>query len=212
MDVFGRNYLKGVPNELNIACIKDEEAVWSVLGSSENKVKPYDGAIFGHPCMAYLENASLGGKTQQLGSIKPFTHFYIESLNIAGIIKCAEYPITNDKIRRSFDRAAYIVQQMMDHRWVAEQTNEYGEDILLTLDITKRYDGRRIVFDEPIYFEHNNKYYLITDIKSLGNNQYKRTIYEVDRYGGNRRFLNSEELASLGIQENMLVDTNYKIW
>lgn len=61
---------------------------------------------------------------------------------------------------------------MTDHVWLNEDNTPF------VTDITRNWRGEKISY-KKFFFRRNGKTYQITNIESLGNNTYKRTIQEV---------------------------------
>jgi hypothetical protein len=100
-----------------------------------------DGACYSNPFYQILQNNSLGGA--RVGLIKKtFTHFYDEKTGTAGIFKDAEFPLTNEWIRRS-TRYQKMMRNMTDRIW----RNQDGTPAVV--DITTDYKGNPIEFINP---------------------------------------------------------------
>jgi predicted protein tyrosine phosphatase len=83
----------------------------------------------------------LGGA--RVGTIKKtFTHYYDEKTGTGGIIKTAEFPLTNEYIRRS-KFYKIMMKNMTDRIW----RNANG--VPCEVDITTDYEGKPIVFHNP---------------------------------------------------------------
>jgi hypothetical protein len=100
-----------------------------------------DGACYTNPFYQILQNNSLGGA--RVGLIKKtFTHYYDEKTGTAGIFKDAEFPLTNEWIRRS-KRYQTLMRNMTDRVW----RNENG--YLAEVDILRDFNGNLIEFTNP---------------------------------------------------------------
>jgi hypothetical protein len=100
MHQFLLNLLDGVPPEINMAPIKDVKDKFITISGDSFDITPFDGATFVNPFFAILENNSLCGA--KVGKIKKtFIHAYNHKTGTGIIIKDAEYPLTNEYIRRS---------------------------------------------------------------------------------------------------------------
>lgn len=205
MHSFQKNLLQGIPGEINIALMSDVEDIFETVSGDTHTLAPFDGATFGNPFFTILENYSLGGAKVGLNK-KTFTHFYDQRTGTGGIIKTAEFPLTNNNIRNS-KFYQVMMQNMTDRIWL----NEDGTPAIV--DVTKDYENEAIIFTNPnsqkdgqLYFQNEKgEYYAILSIQSLGNNQYTRTIQQVDRNGN---ILEGQSPVS----ENFVINTNYKLW
>lgn len=210
MHEFQLNLLHGIPSEINVAAMPDPKDYFETISGDSFDIKPYDGATFTNPFFQILQNNSLGGA--RVGLIKKtFTHYYNEKTGTGGIIKTAEFPLTNEFIRRS--RFYEIMMQNMTDRVWREQNGQLSQ-----IDITKDYNGNNIDFrnsdsvDGTTYYQDSitGEYYAFT-IQSLGNNKYQRIIQRVDKYG----IPTEEAHPETGNDGNNIiwtVDTNYKLW
>lgn len=196
MHPFQLNLLNGIPEEYNIAVIDDIKDYQGTIDGSINEIKPFDGATFVNPFVVILENNSLGGAKAGITK-KQFVHFKDERTGTGGIIKTAGFGITNEWMRNS-PFIEGMMQQMTDHVWL----NMDGSPAII--DITRDYKGNPIVYNN-LFFKQNGKFYQMTRIDSLGNNQYVRTIHEVSPYG---RIVGEAVIDQVPIT----VDTNYKLW
>lgn len=209
MYAFSLNTLQGIPETYNIAVIRDITKIVSILESSGQKIKPYDGATFVNAFINYLENNSLGGNRAGTDK-KQFVHFKNERTGIGGIIKTAGFAITNDRIRRSPNGWGNMHKQTSDHVWL----NEDGTKIdIRNIDLTKSFNGIDLVKTlGTMYFAKNGQQYAI--VKWLRNNDgtYTRVIAKVTPTGTIGDVLTNEELSSLNIEHTMAIDSNYKLW
>lgn len=206
MHAMQKNLLQGIPETINIAIMPDVKDSFITISGDPyiNEIKPYDGATFTNPFYQILQNYSLGGA--KVGLIKKtFTHYYDEKTGTGGIIKTAEFPLTNEYIRRS-KFYGIMMQNMTDRIW----RNQDGTPA--TVDITTSYTGKPIVFSNPesdqgyMYFQDSEtgEYYMFNITKSEKPNTYIRTIQKVDENG-----IPTQDKPT---SEEWVVDTNYKLW
>lgn len=229
MHSFLKGLIQGIPDEINIAIMSDPYDYFQTISGEIFDIKPFDGATFENPFFGEMENASLGGAKVGVNK-KTFTHYYDERTGTGGIIKTANFPLTNDRIRGSkfYQR---MMRNMTDRIW----KNEDGSNFIIKQDghedynetRTKAvfyvssnnlvdYNGHQIEFTNSndvsgrLYFKQNGKYYHIASIEYLGNNQFRRYLQEVNIYG---QALDSKSNPTEIISEEIqLVDTNYKLW
>ena len=195
MHAFQLNLLNGIPEYYNLAVIDDIHDTQGTIIGLDNDIKPFDGATFVNPFVVILENNSLGGARAGI-SKKQFVHFKNETTGTGGIIKTAGFGLTNDWIRNSpfLER---MMRKMTDHIWLNEDSTPF------VTDITKNWNGDKINY-KKFFFKRNGKTYQITNIESLGNNTYRRTIQEVTSDGNP---------IGEALQGNKIViDSNYKLW
>ena len=195
MHAFQLNLLNGIPEYYNLAVIDDIHDTQGTIIGLDNDIKPFDGATFVNPFVVILENNSLGGARAGI-SKKQFVHFKNETTGTGGIIKTAGFGLTNDWIRNSpfLER---MMRKMTDHIWLNEDSTPF------ITDITKNWNGDKINY-KKFFFKRNGKTYQITNIESLGNNTYRRTIQEVTSDGNP---------VGKALQGNRIViDSNYKLW
>lgn len=195
MHAFQLNLLNGIPEYYNLAVIEDIHDTQGTIIGLDNDIKPFDGATFVNPFVVILENNSLGGARAGI-SKKQFIHFKNETTGTGGIIKTAGFGLTNDWIRNSpfLER---MMRKMTDHVWLNEDSTPF------ITDITKNWNGDKINY-KKFFFKRNGKTYQITNIESLGNNTYRRTIQEVTSDGNP---------VGKALQGNRIViDSNYKLW
>lgn len=195
MHAFQLNLLNGIPEYYNLAVIDDIHDTQGTIIGLDNDIKPFDGATFVNPFVVILENNSLGGARAGI-SKKQFVHFKNETTGTGGIIKTAGFGLTNDWIRNSpfLER---MMRKMTDHVWLNEDSTPF------ITDITRNWRGDKINY-KKFFFKRNGKTYQITNIESLGNNTYRRTIQEVTSDG------NPIGKALQG--NNIVIDSNYKLW
>lgn len=195
MHAFQLNLLNGIPEYYNLAVIDDIHDTQGTIIGLDNDIKPFDGATFVNPFVVILENNSLGGARAGI-SKKQFVHFKNETTGTGGIIKTAGFGLTNDWIRNSpfLER---MMRKMTDHIWLNEDSTPF------VTDITKNWNGDKINY-KKFFFKRNGKTYQITNIESLGNNTYRRTIQEVTSDG------NPAGEALQG--KRIVIDSNYKLW
>ena len=195
MHAFQLNLLNGIPEYYNIAVIDDIHDTQGTIIGLDNDIKPFDGATFVNPFVVVLENNSLGGARAGI-SKKQFVHFKNETTGTGGIIKTAGFGLTNDWIRNSpfLER---MMRKMTDHVWLNEDSTPF------TTDITRNWRDDKINY-KKFFFKRNGKTYQITNIESLGNNTYRRTIQEVTPDGNPV----GKELQG----NEIVIDSNYKLW
>ena len=232
MHSFLKNLVQGIPDEINIALMPDTiDQFETISGDVYRDITPLDGATFGNPFFTILENNSLGGARVGINK-KTFTHYYDERTGTGGIIKTAEFPLTNNNIRNS-KFYQIMMKNMTDRIWL----NEDGTPAIV--DITKDYNDQPILFTNPnsqengqLYFQNSDgRYYAIIAISSQGNNSYFRVLQEVDktgkaigeqviedingnlfRQGEQGNFQNIETNEVVEELQPKIVDTNYKLW
>lgn len=202
MHEFQLNLLNGIPEEYNVAVIEDIKDYQGTIMGLVNEIKPFDGATFVNPFVVILENNSLGGARAGITK-KQFVHFKNERTGGGGIIKTAGFGLTNDWIRNS-PFLQKMMEKMTDHVWLDE------EGLPAIVDITKDYMNNTLSH-KNMYFEQNGKVFEIVRIESLGNNQYRRVLREIqiDQNG------NPIKKAYVGgeiVSEPTLVNTNYALW
>jgi hypothetical protein len=78
----------------------DPHDALSTVSGETFDIKPFDGCTFECPWFGEMENASLGGAKVGVNK-KTFTHYYDARTGTGGIIKTANFPLTNDRIRGS---------------------------------------------------------------------------------------------------------------
>lgn len=195
MHEFQLNLLNGIPEYYNLAVIEDINDIQGVITGKNHRIKPFDGATFVNPFIVYLENYSLGGASAGI-SKKQFVHFKNESTGTGGMIKTAGFGLTNDWIRNS-PFLETMMKKMTNHIWLNEDNSQF------ITDITKNWKGEKINY-QKFFFKRNGKMYQITNIESLGNNTYNRTIQEVSQDGN--------PIGNPYIEKNIVVNTNYKLW
>ncbi len=195
MHAFQLNLLNGIPEYYNLAVIDDIHDTQGTIIGLDNDIKPFDGATFVNPFVVILENNSLGGARAGI-SKKQFVHFKNETTGTGGIIKTAGFGLTNDWIRNSpfLER---MMRKMTDHVWLNEDNTPF------ITDITRNWRGDKINY-KRFFFKRNGKTYQITNIESLGNNTYRRTVQEVTSDG------NPVGEALQG--NSIVIDSNYKLW
>lgn len=217
MHSFLKGLLQGVPDEINIAIMDDPKDYFTTISGDKFDIKPFDGCTFENPFFGEMENASLGGAKVGVNK-KTFTHFYDSRTGTGGIIKTANFPLTNDRIRGSkfYQR---MMQNMTDRVW----KNQNGTDFIIPSqdsNVLVDYNGNPIEFTNPndlrgeLYFKRGNQYFKIISIEYLGNNRFRRYIQEVDEQGlaqdtdGNSTDIIIDDAEFL--QEP--INTNYKMW
>lgn len=226
MHEFQLNLLKGIPESYNIAVIDDIEDFQGTITGIINKIKPFDGATYVNPFVVLLENYALCGARAGITK-KQFVHFKNERTGGGGIIKTAGFGLTNDWIRNS-PFLQLMMQKMTDHVWLNEP-NADGEASPAIVNITRNYRGYPITLKNR-YFEKEGNVYEIVRVESLGNNQYRRVIQQIEVDEENRPMVDShigEELIEdrngklwlnstcndLWVRENTdIINTNYKLW
>ena len=229
MHSFLKNLIQGIPDEINIAIMDDPHDALSTVSGETFDIKPFDGCTFECPWFGEMENASLGGAKVGVNK-KTFTHYYDARTGTGGIIKTANFPLTNDRIRGSkfYQR---MIRNMTDRTW----KNQNGTDFIIPQDgyedfdetRNKRvfyvssnslvdYNGNPIEFTNSndingqLYFKQNGKYYHIASIEYLGNNQFRRYIQQVDIYG--RALDENDNPTEIIPEEVQIINSNYKLW
>ena len=229
MHSFLKGLIQGIPDEINIAIMDDPHDAFSTVSGDTFDIKPFDGCTFENPWFGEMENASLGGAKVGVNK-KTFTHYYDARTGTGGIIKTANFCITNDRIRGSkfYQR---MIRNMTDRVW----KNQNGTDFIIPQDgymdyneernegvfyVSSNnlvdYNGNPIEFTNPndingqLYFKQGEKYYHIASIEYLGNNQFRRYLQEVDIQGrAQDKSGNPTEIFAEDIQT---VNSNYKLW
>lgn len=229
MHSFLKGLIQGIPDEINIAIMDDPHDSFSTVSGDKFDIKPFDGCTFECPWFGEMENASLGGAKVGVNK-KTFTHYYDARTGTGGIIKTANFCITNDRIRGSkfYQR---MIRNMTDRTW----KNQNGTDFVIPQDgytdwneertasvfyVSSNnlvdYNGNPIEFTNPndingqLYFKQNGKYYHIVSIEYLGNNQFRRYLQEVNIYG---QAIDSEGNSTEIISEEaQTINSNYKLW
>ncbi len=202
MHEFQLNLLNGIPEVYNLAVIDDIHDEQGTIMGLLNDIKPFDGATFVNPFVVLLENFALGGARAGI-SKKQFVHFKNERTGGGGIIKTAGFGLTNDWIRNS-PFLQKMMQKMTNHVWL----NEDGSPAIV--NITKDYKGNQITLNNR-YFEQNGRVFEIIRIESLGNNQYRRVIQEIqiDQY---KRPLVNSHIGPEITESPKIINTNYLLW
>lgn len=230
MHSFLLNLIQGIPQEINIAIMPDVKDSFQTISGDQfiGDIKAFDGATFENPFFGILENYSLRGAKVGINK-KTFTHYYDERTGTGGIIKTANFSLTNEGIRRSkfYQR---MIRNMSDRIWRKQDETPFiiPQDSYKDWDETRTqavtyvqsnnlvdYNGNVISFTNPtdiqgnLYFksvdnEGNVHYYKINSIEYLGKNQFDRHLQEVDEQG---RIISDNEIV-----ENVLVNSNYKLW
>ena len=229
MHSFLKGLIQGIPDEINIAIMDDPHDAFSTVSGDTFDIKPFDGCTFENPWFGEMENASLGGAKVGVNK-KTFTHYYDARTGTGGIIKTANFPLTNDRIRGSkfYQR---MIRNMTDRTW----KNQNGTDFIIPQDGYEDFDetrtkgvfyvnsnnlvdynGNPIEFTNPndingsLYFKQNGKYYNIVSVEYLGNNQFRRYLQEVDIQGrAQDKNGNPTEMFAEDIQT---INSNYKLW
>ena len=215
MHSFLKNLIQGIPSEINIAIMDDPHDLFSTISGDTFDIKPFDGCTFECPWFGEMENASLGGAKVGVNK-KTFTHYYDARTGTGGIIKTANFCITNDRVRGSkfYQR---MIRNMTDRTW----KNQDGSNFIIpkdeTFNVLTDYNKNLIEFTNPndinngqLYFKQNGKYYNIVSIEYLGNNQFRRYLQQVDVQG---RAFDENNNPTKVISENIqIVDSNYKLW
>lgn len=213
MHPFIQNLIQGIPPEINIAIMPDLIDTLQTVSGDVFDLKPFDGATFENPFFGLMENASLGGaKVGQ--NKKTFTHYYDQRTGTGGIIKTANFPLSNYLIRRS-DFYKVMMQNMTDRVW----KDKSGKDFILPKSNGQLidYNGKIIELtntssqDGRLYFEKDGKYYKIQKVEVVGSGSLLRILQEVDKNGNVIR----EEFVEHTTNEDSVlydVNTNYKLW
>lgn len=233
MHSFLKGLLQGVPDEINIAIMDDPKDYFTTVSGDKFDIKPFDGCTFEDPFFGEMENASLGGAKVGVNK-KTFTHYYDARTGTGGIIKTANFSLTNDRIRGSkfYQR---MMQNMTDRTW----KNQNGTDFIIPQDGYEdwdetrtqtafyvqsnnlvNYNGEQIELTNPndlrgeLYYKENGKYFRIVSIEYLGNNMFKRYIQEVNKQG----VAQDEKDNPTEIYEDTSeflqnpINSNYKLW
>ena len=205
MHAFQKGLIQGIPNEINVAIIPNTNDEYETIIGEIYKMDADDGACYSNPFYQVLQNNSLGGA--RVGLIKKtFTHYYDEQTGTAGIFKDAEFPLTNEWIRRSL-RYQNMMRNMTDRVW----RNEDGS--LAEVDILRDFKGNLIEFINPnctrqgqLFYRDSTdgKYYAFWIKNGQTPNSYIRTVQEVDE--------NGMAVGEMIDQPEVVVDTNFKLW
>lgn len=196
MHEFQIGILNGIPTEYNVAVVDQIHDAQPTIHGEISDIQPFDGATFVNPFVVILENNSLGGASAGITK-KQFVHFKDSHTGTGGIIKTAGFGLTNDWIRNS-QFLQRMMKKMTDHVWL----NENGTPAII--DIFRGYKGEvSYNFNNIFYFKQGGKFFKAS-INSLGNNQYQRTLQEIDITG--------KEIGQPILEEVQLVNTNYKLW
>lgn len=219
MHIFLLKQLNGIPTYYNIANIQDIKDLVFNIGGDLAEVKPFDGATFVDPIIVHLENNSLNG--ERAGNHKKqFVHFYDESTGTGGIIKTAGFGLNNSWMRQS---------PFLERMFMKMENRPFSEVVNITKSQTgingelKPIDYGEFYYKVPTLVEDvfgenkwQNKFFKVTDIKSVGNNAngwpiYEETVVEVDKKGNPIGLPQTRTITD----ENGLpvqADTNYKVW
>lgn len=217
MQQFLLGEINGVPEYYNIAVIEDDTDSGIIVYTDNAETKPYDGATFDNPFIAYLENLALGG--QAVGSVKKcFGHAKIQQLGAGIIIKTANFPLTNDNMRNSF-RLQNLMRKMTDIQWM----NPDGSPAMV--DILHDYKGDVIAYgnisDNPdehgIFFKDNTgRAYRVTQIRRNSDGTFSRIIQEVNINNADEtigeEFIEFDEVNGQQIPKTWIINSNYKLW
>ena len=206
MHAFQKNLLQGIPSEINVAIIPNSKDVYeTIIGETFDIKAADDGACYTNPFYQILQNNSLGGA--RVGLIKKtFTHFYDEKTGTGGIFKDAEFPLTNEWIRRS-TRYQKLMRNMTDRVW----RNSNGTPA--TVNILQDYNGNPIEFVNPncvrqgqLFYRNpvNGKYYAFWIKNGSQPNSYIKTVQRVDEHG--------MAIEKPHDEPEEIIDTNYKLW
>lgn len=205
MHAFQKGLIQGIPNEINVAIIPNTNDEYETIIGEIYKMDADDGACYSNPFYQILQNNSLGGA--RVGLVKKtFTHYYDEQTGTAGIFKDAEFPLTNEWIRRSL-RYQNLMRNMTDRVW----RNEDGS--LAEVDILRDFKGNLIEFINPnctrqgqLFYRDSTdgKYYAFWIKNGQTPNSYIRTIQEVDE--------NGMAVGEMIDQPEVVVNTNFKLW
>lgn len=205
MHAFQKGLIQGIPDEINVAIIPNSNDEYETIIGEKYKMDADDGACYTNPFYQILQNNSLCGA--RVGLIKKtFTHYYDEQTGTAGIFKDAEFPLTNEWIRRSL-RYQNLMRNMTDRVW----RNEDGS--LAEVDILRDFKGNLIEFINPnctrqgqLFYRDSTtgKYYAFWIRNGQTPNSYIRTVQEVDE--------NGVAIGEMEDQPEIIVDTNFKLW
>ena len=195
MHLFQLNQLNGVPEDANIAIIKEDfDLLYNLQGRLDNGVSPYDGATFTNPIMNYLENDSLNGS--RVGNNKKiFIHYYDPRTGNGGIVKTAGFSITNNTMRASImDRN--MAKNMMDRIWKNEDGTPFIDDI------TKPNIFGKSVDIEGMICYNNGNYIRLNNLEYKGNNNYTLHYF----------ILNNTNTPIEEKAVDVTINSNYSLW
>ena len=153
------------------------EQVFNLLGKTEDQ-DIFDGCSFMSPFEARMQYQSLADYTK-VNTLKTLGTWISD--HWSSLAKWAEFPITNAAIRDSkgckFDLE--LVFEKMHNFSFDQNTNICSSFIQPNLNvlIPKKLTGKDCFFTDGI------KFYKIIKLEYVGNNQYTRSIQEVDRTG-----------------------------
>lgn len=217
MQQFLLGEINGVPEYYNIAVIEDDTDSGVIVYTDDAKTKPYDGATFDNPFIAYLENLALGG--QAVGSVKKcFGHAKIQQVGAGIIIKTANFPLTNDNMRNSL-RLQNLMRKMTDIQWmnpdgspaIVDILHDYKGDVIAYGNISDNPDEHGIFFKDNI-----GRAYRVVQISRNSDGTYTRTIQEVDINNTDETlgeaFVEFDEVNGQQVPKTWPIDSNYKLW
>lgn len=189
----------GIPTRLKVAPLGNIYAkCYNSIGDIAT-VKIFDGCTHSAAFMAYWENNSL--QSARAGLVKkPYGHFYNERYMTASNLKTAEFPITNENMRKSS-----LFRQLMKNSSDLLWRNADGS--IFTGDITKTVTEKKYTdIVGNLYEQIGNKYYKIEIIKDIeGTQQYQINKYLCDQYG-------NQMSDQPSVSEVMIIDSDYKLW
>lgn len=189
----------GIPTRLKIAPLGNIYAkCYNSIGDIAT-VKIFDGCTHSAAFMSYWENNSL--QSARAGIVKkPYGHFYDEKFMTASNLKTAEFPITNENMRKSS-----IFRQLMKNSSDLLWRNADGS--IFSGDITKTVTGKKYTdITGDLYEQIGNKYYKIEITQELeGLQQYRINKYICDQYG-------NQMSLEPSFSEVKIIDSDYKLW
>lgn len=197
-----------------MATIQEYSALGHVLSGKNRKIKPFDGMTVVSPFANHLENGGLMGAS--VGNVKKnFCTFKHLETGTGGVIKTANFPLTNNLLRDS-PRRHKVMKKMTDISW----TDESGKK--LVWDITKDFLGEQIDYGEDlndskksgIFFRgKDGKIYRVKPLIHEGNNTYKRIVVAVNPTDGKDNGPDLQmDLDNNITTESVVIDSNYKLW
>ena len=208
---FGLDRIDGIKSQYNIAVIEDDkDIVYNIFGRIDY-AKPFDGATICSITNNYHENISLGSNKAGIDK-KQFIHDYKSKSGSGIIIKTAGFSITNMRLRDS-EMLQRLNKKMMDIKFKDSESKD------ISVRIDKDFNGNNLIgmkdnkpfsqYGDMTYVEYNSDgsetIYRTVGVKYTGINI--ATIYR-EIYDKNKK----EWVKELNPQENVYLDSNYKIW
>lgn len=200
MHSYLHNLIDGIPDVINMAIMPDVKDILQTISGDSFDIKNFDGATFENPFFGRMINNSLCGAKVGKNK-KTFIHFYDDKTGTGGIVKTADYSLSNYEIRES-KFYQVMMQNMTDRAW----RNEDGT-LIQDLNILQDYNRNLINLGNPngekagqlYYRDRNGRNFAILKIEYLGNNQYSKIVTEVDNNGNS---INNIELQELVYTDN----------